>query len=145
MEEKNQNKNPQEYGYKGNEEITINGFQFRETLKIVNELLFNEIKEYYPEPKKWVNSKGEDASKKEIKEGNATEVLDVEAIFQNVEPSIMYTAKGLKLLRIKFLLEEVHHNNIERGISKHITELREEFEKPKFEVNKESKMEVVKE
>lgn len=137
MKEENQNKNPQEYGYKGDEEITINGFQFRETLKIVNELLLNEIKEYYPEPRKWINKDGKDASKKEIKNGEATEVLDIEAIFQHTEPNVMYTSKGIKLLRIKFLLEEIHYNNIEKGVSKHITELREEFEKPKFEVKKE--------
>lgn len=142
MKEKNQN--PQEYGYKGDEEVTINGFQFRETLKIVNELLMQEVKEYYPEPRKWINDKGEDASKKEIKEGKATEILDVEAIFRHVEPEIKYTSKGLKLLRIKFLLEEIHYENIQKGVSKHITELREEIKRPEIKVEKESKMEAVK-
>jgi hypothetical protein len=121
-------KNPQEYSYKGNEEIKLPAYQFKETIKLVNETLLEEMKEYYPEPRKWVNKSNEDASKKEIESGEAFEVLDIEKLFQHEEPQIMYTKKGVKLLRLKFLLEQIHQENVETGVAKHISELKREFE-----------------
>ena len=133
--EEKQFKNPAEYGYKGDEKVTITGFQFRESLKNTQECLADEIMEYYPEQTKMINREYQEATEEEIAKGEAFEVLDLEAMLQNPRPMVFYTKKGLNLLRQNFMLEGVHNENIENGTATSIAELRKQAadsQKPKM-------------
>lgn len=136
----NQMKNPAEYGYKGDETININGFQFREINRTISEILEKELISVYPEPKKWINPQTyKDATKKEIKDGVAIQITDIEKLFTSSVPDVYYTEEARKLLRIKFILESIHAENVEKGIAIHISELKKQMleQQPKMTLVKE--------
>lgn len=131
----NQMKNPAEYGYKGDETININGFQFREINRVISEILEKELISVYPEPKKWINPQTyKDATKKEIKDGVAIQITDIEKLFTSSEPDVYYTEEARKLLRIKFMLESIHAENVEKGVALHVSELRKQMSKQQPEM-----------
>lgn len=135
METKEQQKNYNEYGYRGNEDLTIKGYVFRDLVQSVEKLLAKEIVEYYPEPVKMVNKQYQEATKKQIKDGEAFRVLDLEGLLQNNEPNVFYTPLGKSLARLKFTLEAMHAENVDTEKATHISILKAEYEdsqKPKL-------------
>lgn len=128
-------KNYSEYGYRGDEDLTIKGYVFRDLVQNIEKLLRKEIVEYYPEPTKLVNREYQEATKKQIKDGEAFKVLDLEGLLQNNEPEVFYTPLGKSLARLKFTLEAMHAENTDAGKATHISVLRKELEesqKPKL-------------
>lgn len=119
-------KNPADYGYKGDEEVVITGFQFREMIANTQQMLVEEMREYFPEHTKMVNKDYQEASEEEIAANEAFEVMDLERILQDQEPKIFYTRAGRRLLRLRFMLEQIHAENVEKGISPSIEELKKQ-------------------
>lgn len=139
-DKKEEFKNPADYGYKGDEKVTITGFQFREVITNVQQMLTEEIKEYFPERTKMVNKDYQEATNEEIENQEAYEVMDLEGILQDNEPKVYYTRRGVRLLRLRFMLEQIHGENVEKGVATSIEELKKqavESQKPKMSVVKE--------
>lgn len=129
MAEKQKNYN--EYGYRGDEDLSIKGYVFRDLVQTVEKLLRKEIVEYFPEPIKLVNKEYQEATKKQIKDGEAFKVLDLEGLLQNNEPEVFYTPLGKSLARLKFTLEAMHAENVDNEKATHISVLKKEYEESK--------------
>lgn len=123
--------NPGEYGYAGNEEITINSSAFQELFMFVERLLDNETKPMFPEKYMFVDTETSKPISKVTKknEHKARKVVDPKKTMAS-EPTIYRTELGIGLLKVKNYLAEVHYKNIEKGVAKHRDEL---FPQPKQE------------
>lgn len=116
--------NPGEYGYTGNEEITINSRAFQELFMFVERLLDNETKPMFPEKYMFVDTETSKPISKVTKknEHKARKVVDPNKTMTS-EPIIYRTELGIGLLKVKNYLAEVHYKNIEKGVAKHRDEL----------------------
>lgn len=119
--------NPGEYGYTGNEEITITGANFQELFLFIEEMLENETKSMYPEKYMFVDVETSKPIAKVTKknEHKAKKVVDPKKTMAS-EPVIYRTQKGMNLLRIKNFFAELHYKNIQSGVAKHRDELFQE-------------------
>lgn len=117
---KQNEKNPAEYGYVGNEVITMEASKFMRMQGMIAFALEKETKEYFPEKYKYVN-KETGAVVKTVTEKNkhlAVKILDVEATLAST-PVIFRTREGVEMLKVRLLTEGVHVDMIDKGIAKH--------------------------
>lgn len=117
-------KNPSEYGYKGDEQITVNARFFKIAWNIVHAQLEEETKLYYPEKYKFVDKEtGKDIKKvTKANQHKAVEIVDVEATV-NSKPRLYRTEKGQALLKVNNEFAQIHFKNVQDGIAKHHSEL----------------------
>ncbi len=113
-------KNPQEYGYVGDEQITMTAQQFAEMKNALDFFLEKETKLYYPELYKYINKNtGEEIKKVTEKNADvAMKVVNVEGTLQ-ATPKIFRTREGVDLLKLKLVTEQIHISMINTGVAKH--------------------------
>lgn len=113
-------KNPNEYGYVGNETVEMEAGKFMGMKGLVDFALAKETKEYFPEKYKYVN-KDTGATIKTVTEKNkhlAVKIMDVEATL-NSAPVVFRTREGIEMLRVRMMAEGVHVDMIDKGVAKH--------------------------
>lgn len=113
-------KNPNEYGYVGNETVEMEAGKFMGMKGLVDFALAKETKKYFPEKYKYVN-KDTGATIKTVTEKNkhlAVKIVDVEATL-NSAPVIFRTEEGIEMLRVRMMAEGVHVDMIDKGVAKH--------------------------
>jgi len=117
---KQNEKNPAEYGYVGNEEITMDASKFMRIGSAIDFALSKETKEYFPEKYKYVN-RDTGATIKTVTEKNkhlAVKILDVDSTLAST-PTIFRTREGIEILKVKILSEGIHIDMIDKGVAKH--------------------------
>lgn len=117
---KQNEKNPVEYGYVGNEEVTMIASQFMRMKTLIDFALDKETREYYPEKYKYVNRET-GATIKTVTEKNkhlAVKILDIDATLGST-PVIFRTKEGIEMLKVRLISESVHIDMIDKGVAKH--------------------------
>ena len=117
----NQNqKNPNEYGYMGDEVITMTAQEFAEMKGAIDFFLEKETKFDFPELYKYVNRDTGELIKTVTEKNKdvAVKVVDVEGTL-NAKPRVYRTQEGINLLKVKLLTEKIHMNMVESGVAKH--------------------------
>lgn len=123
-------KNPNMYGYKHDQDVTIKGGVLNEIMRLVEPLLERESEIYFPQVVTWLTQDGKsfdgDPTPEEIKEKKLSRNLQLDQILgQDVKPTIYYTELGRQLLRLQVLLYEAKSKHIDEGVAKTIEELNE--------------------
>lgn len=145
-------KNPAEYAYRPSDEVKVTGELFNAMRRALDLMLQDETKVYYPEQYKFVYADGKDVSKEDIlndregvqekvAKGEVSQVVDVNGTML-ARPLIFRTEKGMEILRIKQLAEQLHLKFIDDGSAVHLLELQREFQElsngnEKFQLKKE--------
>lgn len=129
-QEKKEVNNPNLYGYKYDQEVTVKGGLLNEMFRLISPVLDKETNVDYEQTTRWVDKEGNpysgDINPETIKEKGLTQNIDIESIFgQGVEPTVSYTKLGRELLRLQILLFETKNEHIDKGVALHVDELRE--------------------
>lgn len=122
-------KNPSEYGYKGDELITIPANDFR-ILKIAAEQAIDStIIGYLPEVVQYrdmtTSQQVENPSIEDLETGKVIEVTDRLRTFSPSNLHRYFSAERLtpQMIEAQRILTEIHYDNIEKGVAKHLSEL----------------------
>jgi len=119
-------KNPSEYNYTGDELITITAREFASLNGVVDYALDQETNKFYPEKYNFINKETNERVNKVTEKNKhlAIKVVDLERTLDG-DPIISRTRRGQDILRVKLILEKIHMQNVDSGIAKHYTELQE--------------------
>jgi hypothetical protein len=124
-------KNPAEYGYLGDEIISVPVKEYWKLKELVDATLMEETKQYFEEKYMWVSPDGQKVEKlTEKNKPTSKRIVNVEGTL-NSDAKILRTPKGLDMLALKLSLNQVHLNMIEAGVAKHIPTLQAEMEAQK--------------
>jgi hypothetical protein len=126
-----QQKSPEQYGYRGTEKVEIDGYQFRQAKKEINQLVNDETFVGHLMPFKRISNKepyGE-ATKKQIEKGEFIQVPDIKALMDLKQPQVFITERGKQLMMLNLSLEQTHFKNIDEGIAVDVETLKEEYKK----------------
>lgn len=117
---KDQLKDPKEYGYSGDEVISMTARDFLAIKQVLNNSLQRETKVLFPEKYKYVNREnGEDIKKVTDKNKHlAMKIVDVDATRMST-PHISRTPEGMDLLEAELIMTRIHVNMVDSGVAKH--------------------------
>lgn len=124
----NKNSNPGNFGYLGNEEVTISAREFM-ALKVAVEHGINATAEsYMPEVIKYISTESlaevKNPTELDIANGVVMPVTDREATFNPRNVKFKYSSKlTIDMVDAQQLIMEIHSRNIESGIAKSVEEL----------------------
>lgn len=138
VEDVKQIKNPQEYVYNPTTNVGVTGEFFNAARGILDLMLQEETKVLFPEQYKFVYSDGKDVSKEDIiadrqglqekvAKGEVRQVIDVNGTM-NARPLIFRTEKGMEILRVKQVAEQLHLKFVDDGSAIHYQELQKQMQ-----------------
>lgn len=127
-------KNPQEYGYVGDEMISVPVKEYWKLKELVDATLMEETKHYFDEKYMYVNPEGQKVEKlTEKNKATSRRIVNIEATLTS-DARILRTPKGLDMLELKLALNKIHLDMIESGVAKHIPTLQAQAEAEKNKV-----------
>lgn len=116
-------KNPMEYGYMGDETVTLKmtGAEFMKVKQVIDFYLSEETKPMYPEKYKYIHKEtGAPIAKLTDKNRDvAMKVVDINSTLAS-NPVIYRTAAGLNLIDLQMLWGKLHMQNVENGSAIHM-------------------------
>lgn len=121
-----QKNNPSEFGYLGNEEIVITANELVTLIQATEFFLDKETEKKIPFKFKHVNREtGAEISKVTEKNKHlALKIVDIQKTLDS-DKVLSLTPDGVELLKVKMMLEGIHVANIDKGVAKHWTEIKE--------------------
>ena len=128
-------KNPQQYGYTGEEKFEISSGEFQMLRLALEKGLQNGTKLEAQEVIVYLDAqtgeKVENPSREDIEMGKITLVTDKQATFapENIKFSYDMTKISREMLLAQEILADIHLRNVESGVAKHVDELKPKFEK----------------
>lgn len=141
--EKNDMLNPEDYFYREGQKVEINRELYREVERLIEMTLEKEEKQFYQAGFLDINQEGLEASKKDIAEGNSQKVMDIRTLLEKEGPdTVSFTKKGLALLALKLRWQQIHYDNVIKGVAVPIQELIEEESKSRMKLQEEVEAEV---
>lgn len=127
-------KNPQEYSYRGDEQITIPASLFLMLYRANDAALRQGTKGHFPTAFQWVNAATglpvQNIKEADIKEGKVTQIMSVDNTFsqgnyvETFEPWLFPD-----IIRAKDQMLKIHTESVESGLAVPIKELQEEAKK----------------
>lgn len=131
-------KNPQEFSYRGNENVTIPAKLFLMLYRANDAALRQGTKGHFPTAFQWVNAATgmgvPNPKESDIKEGKVTQIMSVDNTFsqgnyvETFEPWLFPD-----VIQAKDLMLQIHTENVEKGIAVPIQELQAEAKKAQEE------------
>lgn len=120
MKNQEQEKNPQEYGYVGDELITMTAEDFISLRQALNASLSKETSLTYPEKYKYINRENGEAIKNVTDKNKAValKIVDVSATLNSL-PLVSRTPEGIRLLEMELVMGRIHIDMVESGVAKH--------------------------
>lgn len=124
-------KNPSEYGYIGDEKITISARDFRILMVAAEQAIENTVTTNYPEVVKYIDPKTskevnpEDVTEEQLYNREVIEVTDRLRTF-SISNTKRYFSDKLtpEIVEAQRILTEIHFENVDSGLAKHVTELK---------------------
>lgn len=130
MKEQEENKNPQDYGYTGDERFEVSAREFM-TFKMAVEAGIQATAEVYmPEVTKYVNTETAqevlNPSADDVLSGKVVQVTDRQATFSERNIQIKYNANKItkEMTAAQEMVFDIHSRNVESGVAKHIDQLK---------------------
>lgn len=120
-----------EYGYIGTEIIPIQVQDYFKLKELVDEYLLDETKPYFEEKYMYVDV-NTGAKVEKLTEKNKTtskKIVNIDATM-NSTPKIFRTPRGMKLLEMKFMMNEIHKKMVDTGVASHIPTLQAQQDAP---------------
>lgn len=120
MQEENKTLNPKEHYYKPETNVEIPGDFLLEVIAMTEQLLAQEIKTESEFKYNYVNEKGKvvkNFKQEDLESNKVRKVLDWERTVY--EPTLKHslTEKGVQYAKLKNFLENLHRENIEKGLT----------------------------
>lgn len=118
-----------EYGYKGDEQITISAREFITLKNAVEKGLENASEEYLPAIEQYVEVETgkvvENPSQEDLLTRKVVPTTDKQATFSSANIKIKYDLKKVSpdLLKALEYIHEIHYRAIEQGIATHVDNL----------------------
>lgn len=126
-----ENKNPQDYGYKGDEIIEISAREFMVFKTAIEDGINATSSAYMPEVKKYINTETAEEvynpSAEDVQSGKVVQVMDRSATFAPHNTIVTFNPEKLtrEMTLAQEFVFEIHNRNVDKGVAKH----RSEFEK----------------
>lgn len=120
MQEENKTLNPKEHYYKSDVSVEIPGTFLKELIYLTDKLLEPELKTESEFKYNYVNEKGKvvkNFKQEDLESNKVRKVLDWERTVY--EPTLKHslTEKGVQYAKLKNFLENLHRENIEKGLT----------------------------
>lgn len=132
MDKSQEKVNYEEYGYLGNEMISISAQNYFKLKEIVDQELSKNTTHSFPEKYMFVDKVTGKVVKKvtDANRDSVQKIVDVDNTMK-ATPSISRTPLGMQLLEIKFEMNQIHKNMVDSGVAKHIPTLQRQEEERK--------------
>lgn len=120
-----------EFGYIGDENISIPVQDYYKFKEVVDQELAKNTTHSFPEKYIYVDQEGKTVKK--VTDANrdlVKKIVDIDATM-SAKPTITRTPLGMQLLEIKLSMNRVHKEMVESGVAKHIPTLQKEEEERK--------------
>jgi hypothetical protein len=136
-------KNPMNYGYAGDEQITLTAVEFMTLKSAVEHGINATVETYLPEVVRFVNKETSDIvenpSKEDIANGVVVLVTDKDATFNSSNVKVHYNSKLTHdMVRGQQLILEIHERHVESGVAKSSEELQAISDKMKEDMPQET-------
>jgi hypothetical protein len=120
--------NPMDYGYSGNEEVTITAAEFMLLKRAVEHGINATLETFLPEVTKYVNIETselvDEFTEEDLTSGKVVLVTDREATFSPKNVKYQYNTKLTPdMIQSQELIMNIHERNIEKGVAKTVQEL----------------------